>query len=120
MVFVLEDRPPGWSVLKMLHRGFLFAAFVYGFVWCPSGGSIHSVAVVPLGWQHMRFAVCVGLEYICMGLVCTGALVGWQQDSVVWRELAPLGLLRLSGTPGHALQPPGATERPPTLWSAHE
>lgn len=61
MVFVLEDGPPGWSVLKMLHRGFLFAAFVYGFVWCPSGGSIHSVAVVPLGWQHMHFALCLGL-----------------------------------------------------------
>jgi len=38
---------------------------------------------------------------------------GRQQDSAVWLELIPLGLLRLSGTQDQALQPPGAAERPP-------
>ena len=41
---------------------------------------------------------------------CALVPCGWQQYSAARWEMAPLGLLRLSGRPGHALQPSGVAE----------
>ena len=74
------------------------------------------VAVRCLAWDplggHSACAVETQAALRGFGVWCALVPCGWQQDSAVWLGLAPLGLLRLSGTPGHALQPPGVAERP--------